>query len=130
MTLQPEVTKSVRGRNCPINFAVRLVGEWEAIASLPDATSRSSQAASRFSARISREPAGTLITSATHEIAPFCTPCEPAARASAKQRASRQSIEHPPACPISASEPPPLVKRTLIPRDAYAEARKPFDQGV
>jgi hypothetical protein len=89
ITLQPEVTKSVPGRNCPISFAVRRVGECEAIASLPDATSRSSQAARRFSARISRPPAGTLITSATHEIEPFCTPCEPAARTSDRQRASR-----------------------------------------
>src|SRR5437870_2179995 len=113
-----------------MSFAVRLVGEWEAIASFPDATSRSSQAAIRFSARISRDPAGRLMTSATQEIEPFCTPCEPAARARHRQRASRYSIEQPPAWPISASEPPPEVKRTLIPRDAYADARNAFDHGV
>ena len=65
-----------------------------------------------------------------HEIEPFCTPCEPAARTSERQRASRYSIEQPSAWPISASEPAPEVKRTLTPRDAYAEARNAFDQGV
>src|SRR4051812_8774522 len=113
-----------------MSFAVRRVGECEAIASFPDATSRSSHAARTFSARISRAPAGTLITSATQEIDPFCTPWEPAARARQRQRASRYSIEQPPAWPISASDPPPEVNRTLIPRDAYAEARNAFDHGV
>ncbi len=31
---------------------------------------------------------------------------------------------------MSASEPPPDVNRTLTPRDAYAEPRNAFDQGV
>jgi hypothetical protein len=72
-----------------MSFAVLRIGECDAIASLPDATSRSSQAARTFSARISREPPGTASASATHEIDPFCTPCEPAARMIARQRASR-----------------------------------------
>jgi hypothetical protein len=65
-----------------------------------------------------------------HEIDPFCTPCDPAARTSDRQRASRYSIDLPSDSPISASEPPPDVKRTLIPRDAYAEPRNAFDHGV
>ena len=65
------MTKSVPGRNWPISFAVLRISEWDAIASLPEATSRSSQAASTFSARISRVPAGTDSASATHEIEPF-----------------------------------------------------------
>jgi hypothetical protein len=32
--------------------------------------------------------------------------------------------------PINASDPLPDVKRTLMAREAYAEARKAFDQGV
>ena len=52
------MTKSVPGRNCPINFAVLRIAECDAIASLPDATSRSSQAARTFSARIARVPPG------------------------------------------------------------------------
>ena len=83
------MTKSVPGRNWPISFAVFRISEWEAIASLPEATSRSSQAARTFSARIARVPPGTESTSATHEIEPFWTPCEPAARTAARQRASR-----------------------------------------
>jgi hypothetical protein len=120
----------VPGRNCPISFAVLRIAEWLAIASLPEATSRSSHAASTFSASTSRVPPGTASTSATHEIDPFWTPCEPAARTSERQRASRYSIDFPCDSPISASEPPPEVKRTLIPREAYAEARNAFDQGV
>jgi hypothetical protein len=89
ITEYPEVTKSVPGRNWPISFAVLRISECDAIASFPEATSRSSQAASTFSARISRTPPGTDRTSATHEIDPFCTPCEPAARIVARQRASR-----------------------------------------
>ena len=58
------------------------------------------------------------------------TPWLPAPRVTSRQRASRYSIEQPPAWPISASEPPPEVKRTLIPRDAYADARNAFDHGV
>ena len=77
------------GRNWPISFAVLRIAECEAIASLPDATSRSSHAASTFSARIARVPPGTASTSATHEIDPFWTPCEPAARTTREQRASR-----------------------------------------
>src|ERR1043166_4760680 len=130
MTEYPEVTKSVPGRNCPISFAVLRIGEGEAMASFPDATSRSSQAAITFSARIARVPPGTARTSATHEIEPFWTPCDPAARIAARQRASRYNIEQPCAWPISASEPVPDVKRTLTPREAYADARKAFDQGV
>ena len=83
------MTKSVPGRNWPISFAVFRIGEWEAMASFPDATSRSSQAASTFSARIARVPPGTERTSATHEIDPFWTPCAPAARTTETQRASR-----------------------------------------
>ena len=100
------------------------------MASLPEATSRSSHAAIRFSARIARVPPGRLIVSATHEIAPFCTPCDPHARTRLRQRASSASIEQPSLWPISASEPVPEVKRTLTPRLAYAEARNAFDQGV
>ena len=77
------------GRNCPISFAVLRIAECEEIASLPDATSRSSQAAITFSPRIARVPPGTERTSATHEIEPFCTPCEPAARTTEMQRDSR-----------------------------------------
>ena len=72
-----------------MSFAVLRISECEAIASLPDATSRSSHAARTFSPRIARVPPGTERTSATHEIDPFCTPCEPAARTTARQRASR-----------------------------------------
>ncbi len=86
------------------------------MASLPDATSRSSQAAIRFSARIARVPPGRLMVSATHEMAPFCTPWDPHARTRLRQRASSASIEQPSLCPISASEPVPEVKRTLTPR--------------
>src|SRR6266571_6017100 len=126
----PDVTKSVPGRNCPMSFAVLRIAEWLEIASFPEATSRSSQAASTFSARISRVPPGTLSARATHEIDPFCTPCEPAARIVARHRASRYSIDLPSAWPISASEPPPEVNRTLTPREAYADASSAFDQGV
>jgi len=66
-----EVTKSVPGRNCPISFAVLRISEWLAIASFPEATSRSSHAASTFSASTSRVPPGTESASATHEIDPF-----------------------------------------------------------
>ena len=83
------MTKSVPGRNWPISLPVRRVGECEAIASLPLATSSPSHAASRFSARIAFVPPGTLSVSATHEMEPFWTPCEPAARVTARQRASR-----------------------------------------
>ena len=83
------MTKSVPGRNWPISFAVLRISEWLAIASLPEATSRSSQAARTFSASTSRVPAGTDIARAMHEIEPFWTPCEPAARTRARQRASR-----------------------------------------
>jgi hypothetical protein len=113
-----------------MSFAVLRIPEWLAIASFPEATSRPSHAASTFSARISRVPPGTESASATHEIDPFWTPCEPAARTSERQRASRYSIDFPSDSPISASEPPPDVKRTLTPRDAYADARNAFDHGV
>src|SRR3954470_6673193 len=113
-----------------MSFAVLRIAEWLEMASLPDATSRPSQAPSMFSARIARVPPGRASTSATHEIDPFCTPCEPAARTRARQRASRESIDLPSDSPMSASEPPPEVKRTLTPRDAYAEARNAFDHGV
>ena len=83
------MTKSVPGRNCPISFAVLRIAECEAIASLPDATSRSSQAAITFSARIARVPPGSDSTSATHEIEPFWTPCDPAARTTEMHLASR-----------------------------------------
>ena len=89
------MTKSVPGRNCPISFAVLRIAEWDEIASLPEATSRSSQAAITFSARIARVPPGTESTSATHEIEPFCTPCDPAARTTEMQRDSRYSIDIP-----------------------------------
>ena len=72
-----------------MSFAVLRISECEAIASLPEATSRSSHAARTFSPRIARVPPGTESTSATHEIEPFWTPCEPAARTTARQRASR-----------------------------------------
>ncbi len=72
-----------------MSFAVLRISECEATASFPEATSRSSQAARTFSPRIARVPPGTESTSATHEIEPFCTPCEPAARTTARQRASR-----------------------------------------
>ena len=72
-----------------MSFAVFRIAECEAMASLPDATSRSSQAARTFSARISRVPPGSESGSATHEIEPFWTPCDPAARATARHRASR-----------------------------------------
>ena len=124
------MTKSVPGRNCPISFAVFRISEWLEIASLPDATSRSSHAASTFSASTSRVPPGTERASATHEMEPFCTPCEPAARTSERQRASRYSIDLPSDSPMSASDPAPDVKRTFTPRDAYAEPRKAFDHGV
>src|SRR5205823_8298804 len=127
ITEYPDVTKSVPARNWPISFAVLRISECDAIASLPEATSRSSHAASRFSARIARVPPGTLSTSATQEIDPFWTPCEPAARIVARQRASRYSIDFPSAPPINASEPPPDVNRTLTPRDAYVAARNVFD---
>src|SRR5207247_6065363 len=106
-----------------ISFAVLRIAEWLEIASFPEATSRSSQAASTFSARISRVPPGTESTRATHEIEPFWTPCEPAARTSERQRASRYSIDLPSDSPINASEQQPDVNRTLTPRDAYADAR-------
>ena len=77
------------GRNCPINLAVLRIAECEAMASLPEATSRSSQAAITFSARIALVPPGTERTSATQEIDPFCTPCDPAARTTETHRASR-----------------------------------------
>src|SRR5206468_3016747 len=87
-------------------------------------------AARTFSASTSRVPPGSESASATHEIDPFCTPCEPAARINERQRASRYSIDLPSDSPISASEPPPEVKRTFTPREAYADARNAFDQGV
>ncbi len=109
------MTKSVPGRNWPISFPVLRISEWLAIASLPDATSRSSHAASTFSDKTSRVPPGTESASAMHEIDPFCTPCDPAARTSERQRASRYSIDLPSDSPISASEPPPDVKRISAP---------------
>jgi len=54
-----------------MSLAVFRISECDAIASFPAATSRSSHAASTFSARISRVPPGTLSTSATQEIEPF-----------------------------------------------------------
>ena len=48
----------------------------------------------------------------------------------ARQRASRYRSDFPSDSPISASEPPPDVNRTLTPREAYAEARSAFDHGV
>ena len=72
-----------------MSFAVLRIGECDAIASFPEATSRSSHAARTFSARIARVPPGTARTSATHEIEPFWTPCAPAARTTETQRASR-----------------------------------------
>ena len=80
------------GRNCPISFAVLRISECEAMASFPDATSRSSQAASTFSPRIARVPPGTASTSATHEIEPFCTPCEPGGAHG--REAARLEVEH------------------------------------
>ena len=72
-----------------MSFAVLRISEWLAIASLPEATSRSSHAAITFSASTSRVPPGTESASAMHEIDPFWTPCDPAARMSERQRASR-----------------------------------------
>ena len=72
-----------------MSFAVLRISECDAIASLPDATSRSSQAARTFSPRIARVPPGTERTRATHEIDPFWTPCDPAALTAGRQRASR-----------------------------------------
>ena len=61
-------------------------------------------------------PPGRLSVRATHEMAPFCTPCDPHARTRLRQRASSASIEQPSLWPISASDPVPEVKRTLTPR--------------
>ena len=72
-----------------MSFAVLRIAECDAIASFPEATSRSSQAARTFSARIARVPPGTERTSATQEIEPFWTPCAPAARTTETHRASR-----------------------------------------
>ena len=56
---------------------------------------------------------------------PGCPRRRDAAGSAPPGRASRPS-----AWPISASEPVPDVKRTLTPREAYADARNAFDQGV
>ena len=68
-----------------MSFAVLRISECDAMASFPDATSRSSHAASTFSPRIARVPPGTERTSATQEIDPFWTPCDPAARTAESQ---------------------------------------------
>ena len=47
-----------------------------------------------------------------------------------RQRISRYNMDLPSAWPICTSEPVPEVKRILRPRDAYADAKKPLDQGV
>ena len=75
-----------------MSFAVLRIAECEAIASLPEATSRSCQAARTFSARIARVPPGTARTSATQEIEPFWIPCAPG-RADDGD-AARLEVEH------------------------------------
>ena len=75
--------------NWHISLAVLRMSEWEASASLPEATSRSSIAASRFSARTARTPPGSDSGRAMQLIEPFCTPWLPAPRVTSRQRASR-----------------------------------------
>ena len=71
------------------------VGEADISVSLPVHDSRSCSITSRFSAITSRMPSGTLAVTETPSMPPFCTPCAPAARVTAMQRASRYSIELP-----------------------------------
>ncbi len=97
---------------------------------MPEAHSRSTAEAIRFSAATARIPAGTAPGTPMHEIEPFCRPCTPAPLVTRMQRISRYSIERPSALPICTSEPVPEVNRILIPREAYAAARNAFDYGV
>src|SRR3546814_19251692 len=91
--------------------------------SLPEAHSRSTAEAIRFSAATARIPAGTAPGTPMHEIEPFCRPCTPAPLAIRMQRISKYSMDFPCALPICTSDPVPEVKRIFIPRDAQDAAR-------
>jgi hypothetical protein len=70
-------------------FAPMRISDSDVRASLPDAHSRSSQTAMRFSAISSRTPPGTVEASGAPSMPPFWVPCAPMARCMHKQRASR-----------------------------------------
>ncbi len=77
------------GMNWSISLAVLRISEWEASASLPEATSKPSIMAIRFSAKTARTPPGSDSGSAMQLMDPFCVPWLPAPRVINKQRASR-----------------------------------------
>ena len=81
--------KSVPGSICISIRAVRRMSEWEKLWSLPEATSRPSMAASRFSASTSRMPEGTAPTRPMQLMDPFWVPCTPPPLIISRQRASR-----------------------------------------
>ena len=69
--------------------AVRRMSEADMSVSLPVHDSRSWSITQRFSAITSRIPSGTEAVTLTPSMPPFWTPCAPAARVTAMQRASR-----------------------------------------
>ena len=110
--------KSVPGANCINVRAVLRKSEWLNVWSLLDAHSRSSIAATRFSANTARIPEGTAAGIPIQLTEPFWIPCTPAPFVMYRQRISRYNIDLPSAWPICTSEPVPEVKRILRPRDA------------
>ena len=70
--------KSVPGSICGRSRATRRMGEWEKDWSLPDAHSRSTMLAMRFSAATARMPAGTAPGTPMQLMDPFCSPWTPA----------------------------------------------------
>lgn len=77
------------GSSCGSSRATRRMSEWENDWSLPDAHSRSTVLAMRFSASTARMPAGTAPGTPMQLMDPFCRPCTPAPLVTRMQRISR-----------------------------------------
>src|SRR5256885_104240 len=86
--------KSVPGINWSMSLAVLRMAECEARASLPEATSSPSIAASRFSASTARTPPGSDSGKAMQEMEPFWTPWLPAPWVTMRQRAEGGIARH------------------------------------
>ena len=111
-------------------LAPTLISDSEWRVSLPEAHSRSSNAASTFSASSAQPPRATDEVSGAPSMPPFCVPCTPMARCRHTQRASRYSIDLLSWKPISSSALDPEVQRAFSPREAYAAVRNALDHGV
>ena len=85
----PEKTKSAPASSTGSVCALRRMSDSEIRLSFPAHDSRSRIITIRFSARSSFMPSGTDATTPTPSMPPFCTPCEPKARASDTHRDSR-----------------------------------------